>query len=508
MEPTRREVLAAACTSSAALPAQTRKDSGAPFVRPNFLFLMTDSLAAHNIGCYGNPVIRTPNLDALAAGGVRFRHAFSQHTVCMPTRCSLFTGRYPHVHGVWANGVPLRHAERTIPELLGEAGYATWMAGKLHFEPILKRRVPVSGPYYGFQRYFVSDNDLEGPYLDFIRSRFPGLTETVRMEFELHGFTGRAAKVEVPVEAQQSTWIANQAIAFLRSRRGADRPFFAFASFIDPRQTTYNPPAPFDRMYSPLDALSPRRKPGELDRLPPYKRIASENLRGRGLLPDEHVLRQIYSQYYGSVSFVDHSVGRILRTLEETGLSSNTVVIFTTDHGELVGDHWLRLKGPWMYDLVTQVPMIWRWPQHFAAGTVPGEFAEQVDVLPTILDLAGLPAHLGAQGRSLRPLLEGKQPPRWREAAFTEDRDSSELAAHGVHDRGLHLKSIRTPDWRLTFFQGKPYGELFDLRDDPGEYENLWDLPDRKRVRQDLTAALLDLYAAIEDPLPERLAHY
>lgn len=259
-------------------------------------------------------------------------------------------------------------------------------------------------------------------------------------------------------------------------------------------------------MYHPGGVLSPRRKAGELDRKPPYERLASENLRKRGLLPEESVLRRVYAQYYGSVSFVDHNVGRILKAPDEEGLASNTVVVFTTDHGELVGDHWLRLKGPWMYDLVTHVPLIWRWPGRFRAGSAPEEFIEQVDLLPTILELAGAPAHPAAQGRSLRPLLEGSGAPRWREAVYTGDRDSSELPAHGIDDRGLVLKCIRTRDWKLTFFPGRPYGELFDLRHDPWEYDNLWDDPARRNIRQELFARLLHLYAATEDPLPERVA--
>lgn len=505
--PTRREVLAGLATSAAA-PATAASLSEPVPAKPNILLIMTDSLSAHNIGCYGNPVIRTPHLDALAGSGVRFRHCFSQHTVCMPTRCSLFTGRYPHVHGVWANGVPLRESEQTIAHHLSAAGYHTWMAGKLHFEPILKRQVPSRGPYFGFQDYLVSDNDLEGPYLDYVRRRFPSLAEQVRTEFALERFSGEVKAPLVPVEAQQTTWIADQTIGYLRSRRGDSRPFFAYASFIDPRQTSYNPPAPFDRMYDPKDVLSPRRKAGELDRKPPYKRIASENLRKNGLLPNETTLRRIYTQYYGAVSFVDHNIGRILKALDEEGIAGNTVVIFTTDHGELVGDHWLRLKGPWMYDLVTHVPMIWRWPGRFVDGTEPAEFAEQVDLLPTLLDLAGAPPSLGAQGRSLRPMLEGKATTGWREAVLTEDRDSSELSAHGLESHHLHLKSIRTRDWRLTHFAGQPFGELFDLRNDPGEYDNLWDDPARRGIREELTARLLDLYVAMDDPLPPRLALY
>jgi len=462
--------------------------------RPNILMLMTDSLRAECLGCYGNPVIRTPHLDALAGQGVRFTHTFSQHTVCMPTRATLMTGRYPNAHGVWANGVSLPKSEITLPMALSQAGYHTWMAGKLHLEAIPKRKLPADGnPYYGFQEYAVSDNDLKGPYLDFLRDKYPQLA--------------RAPRGPLPIEAQQSTWIADRTVSYLRSRRGASTPFFAYASFIDPRQNTYDPPAPYNRMYGWEQMPPPQRRAGELDNKPPVQKAASEHLRGKGLLPDERELRRIFTQYYGSVSFVDACIGRILKTLEEEGLAGNTIVVFTVDHGEMIGDHWLRLKGPWMYDLVTHVPMIWRWPEHFRTA-VRQEFIEQVDLLPTMLDLVGVAHPAGVQGRSLGPMLAGSALGSWRDAVLIQDRDSSELEAHGMQARDMSLKTIRTREWKLVFYQGKPYGELYDLVKDPQEYVNLWDSAAHRSTRQDLIVRLLDLYAGAEDPLPARVSAY
>lgn len=500
----RRQFLSAAAT--APLAAQDRAGARPP----NILLMMTDSLRAECLGCYGNNVIKTPHLDALARQGVRFSHAITQHTVCMPTRSTLMTGRYPHVHGVWANGVPLAKSEITLPAALARAGYHTWMTGKLHLEPILKRRLPADGSmYYGFKEYAVSDNDLKGPYLDFVRQKDPRWLKQAAGEFDLDTFSERDRKKPpiLPEELQQSTWIADRTIDFLHSRRNTAQPFFAFASFIDPRQTTYNPPEPYNRMYPWDQVPPPQRRAGELERKPPHQKRAAEHLQQVGLMPEERELREVFTQYYGSVSFVDANLGRILRALDEEHLAGNTIVIFTVDHGELIGDHWLRLKGPWMYDLVTRVPMIWRWPGRFRQG-VREQFAAQVDLMPTVLDLATVACPAGVQGASLAPLLRGEEVSPWRDAVLTEDRDSSELAAHGMESRDLNVKAIRTKDWKLVVYQGKPYGELYDLRNDPKEFDNLWDDPARRATREELTARLLDLYVSTDNPLPERLAPY
>jgi arylsulfatase len=457
---------------------------------------MTDSLRAECLGCYGNRIIRTPNIDRLASEGVRFSSCFTQHTVCMPTRATLFTGRYTRSHGVWANGVPLRRSEITLPQVLAEAGYHTWMAGKMHLEPHRQKHLPPAGaPYYGFREYLISDNIQVGQYLDFVDRQFPRYAELIRKN-----------QPGVPAEALQATWIADRTRDFLRSRRRQKGPFFAFCSMIDPKQPHYRSPTPFYNMYRWEDVPGPQREAGELNAKPPDKRRASERLKQRGLLPDPRELQQDIARYYGATSFVDWNVGRVLKTLEEERLADDTIVIFTTDHGEMIGDHWLRLKGPWMYDLVIHAPIIWRWPRHFGPGKVVEQFAEQVDLMPTLLEFAGVQAPGGLQGRSLAPLLEGRTVNSWREATLTEDRDSSELPAHGIEARDLSLKTIRTRNWKLTFYQGKPYGELFDLRNDPQEYDNLWADPARRRIRTELTQQLLDLLVATEDPLPKRIA--
>lgn len=272
-----------------------------------------------------------------------------------------------------------------------------------------------------------------------------------------------------------------------------------------PRRPNCHSPPPYETMYRWDQAPPPHRQPGELDRKPPHKKRASEHLRERGLLPDERELREVIARYYGSTSFVDSNAGRVVKTLEEENLANDAVVVFPVDHGEMIGDHWLRLKGPWMYDLVIQVPMIWRRPGRLAPALVD-HFAEQVDLMPTVLALAGVAPPSGVPGRSLVPLLQRQRVPAWREATLTEDRDSSELPAHGMEARDLNLKTIRTRNWKLTFYQGKPYGELFDLKNDPREFENLWDDPARRKIRGELLERLLDLLVATEDPLPERKA--
>lgn len=252
----------------------------------------------------------------------------------------------------------------------------------------------------------------------------------------------------------------------------------------------------------------PKRRAGELDDKPPLFRQYSEGLtvganrhEGAGLdapgaLTDEQ-LQDIIRYTYGMITLVDDSVGRILQGLADLGLAEDTVVCFAADHGELLGDHGLMCKGPFHYEGLLRVPMIWRWPGRFAARATDA-LAGLVDFAPTVLDLAGVPAPADVQGRSLGRLLRGDTE-KHREGVLTEFQSS--------YRPWLNLKTWRTPHWKITYYAGQPYGELYDLRQDPDEFVNLYHSPPHRPVRDALLLRLLEELVGSESRTPPVECH-
>jgi arylsulfatase len=314
-------------------------------------------------------------------------------------------------------------------------------------------------------------------------------------------------KSALPAEHHASTWIGDRTIDFLDQHH--DRPFFLQVSFPDPH-LPFCPPAPYDDMY-PLDSVPmPLRQPGELDDKPPHfsafreGRIvgfggeASPDLTG---MTDDQT-REIIAHTYGMLSLIDDNLGRIFARMDELGLFENTIVVFTTDHGELLGDHGIVGKGPMHYDSLIKVPLLWRFPDDPVAGRVTGRVADgmmsNVDVAPTILDAVGLPDLPDQQGHSMLPMLLGDDQSVARERVLVE--------FDWRFVPGLRAKTIRTRHHKLTAYQNQPYGELYDLAADPGEFVNRWDDPSLAGVKCDLLAGLVDLLTESQGRLPLRLA--
>ena len=465
--------------------------------QPNVLLMLIDGLRTDALGCYGSTLGATPNLDAFAAQGVRFSHAYCAHSVCMPTRASLFTGRYPHVHGVWANGVPLCKSEVTLPQVLSEAGYATCATGKVHFEPQQPYRGPspvIEGPYYGFQKVHLSENHIGREYLNFIDRTCPQLAE-------------RALKRDrMPAEFHDLQWITDRAIDFIRGQADGEQPFFVYCSFHEliPPCT---PPEEYIGHYDPADMPVPRLDARDLDRRPDFYRRAYEGYVRLGRQPDEALLRQHLASYYDQLRFIDHQFGRLLEVLDTTGLAEDTVVVFTADHGLSLNDHWQWRHGPFLFDEVIRVPQVWRGPGLQPAVTE--EMVEQVDIMPTILELcrgAGNAAPqqpVGVQGCSFAPLLQGLAGARGRDSVLVQERNAPDLAARGLDPAEIHQVGVRTRDWKLIHYVGHDYGELYDLVNDPGEFDNRWHDADCLPQRREMETLLLQRLAAAEDPLPE-----
>jgi arylsulfatase len=498
-----------------------------PVKRPNFLLLTTDQHRADGLGCTGNPHVHTPNLDRLANSGVRVEQAFVNQPLCMPSRATLLTGRYPRSHGVWCNGVPLREDELLFSDVLAAAGYHTATIGKMHFKPFWGRKDESNydllanwrdrdmtgwhGPYFGFREVQIVHGHCDprtGHWGLWLQERFPEVVEAyaedARRGTPAPSGAPETWKSTLPVEAHHSTWIGEVTCEMLRREASAERPFLIWASFPDPHHP-FRPPEPYAERYEGQPVPMPLRREGELDDKPPHFRLYHEGQmfhEGAGFgnpssLTDEQ-MRDIIRYTYGMISLVDDNIGRILRTLDETGLAENTVVLFVSDHGELLGDHGLMTKGPFLYDGLIRVPMLWRWPGRWDARNVVEGLCGLVDVAPTLYELAGVPAPVGTQGTSLAPVLRGDAP-RVRDWALVE--------FHSGYRPHLKLKALVTPEHKLVHYAGQPYGELYNRIRDPGEFENRYDDLNYRRVRRRLERQLLDALILTEDRRPARESH-
>ncbi|TDE90758.1 DUF4976 domain-containing protein [Occultella glacieicola] len=472
--------------------------------RPNILLISTDQQRFDMVGAYGNPAVSTPNLDRLAGQGVLFENCYVQNPVCAPSRASLMTGRYVSAHGLHANGVDLAGHEELFSRRLADAGYDCGLVGKLHLgacsdgrdEPRLDDGFRVfrwaHDPYPG---------SPDNAYHLWLQDHHPDLYTTALHE--------RGLFDSMPTEAHYSHWIGEETIDFLRSSRLRDKPFFFVANFFDPHHG-FGAPEEYLRRYDDVELPPIVTRDGELDSKPPIQAEASKESYG-GHAPGytsytDEALRDVRKAYYAMVSLVDDEVGRILGALEDEGLADNTIVVFTSDHGEMLGDHQLMLKGPFMYECAVRVPLIIRWPGVAAPGERRSELVQWVDLAPTFVQAAGLPIPPTSQGAGLERLIRGGDPD-WRDWAMCQYRDSGH-----PYDPPVHVTMLRHDRWKLVVHHGPPAtarassGELYDLEADPDELTNLWDDPTSRATRSALQGKLIDVLVATEDRSNPRLA--
>ncbi|NOZ22961.1 MAG: sulfatase-like hydrolase/transferase [Planctomycetes bacterium] len=465
----------------------------------NLVLFITDGHRADCLGCYGNPILQTPNIDAFAKDATLFRQSYCTHTVCMPTRASIFTGRYPHIHGVWANGCRLPKDEVTLPQVLAANGYATGACGKIHFEPQQEydQYAPIIEdlPYYGFQEVHLTENKLGIEYIRFVEQNFPDLVEKVKK---------RASGL--PEEAHELHWITSRAIDFVKDKVKSSQPFFLSCSFHELIPPS-NPPETFMDMYRPEDMPPAKVKEGEMENKPWYHKKSYEGYMSCGRQPDEKTLRDILVSYYRQASFLDKQFGQLTDALKDAGVWDDTIVIFTADHGLVLNDHYQWRHGPFLYDEVINVPLIWRVPG-MESGTVTDDLVESVDLMPTILDLLDIETPAGVQGQSMRPLVMGEKGAQGRESVLVQDRESPDLEPRGIEPSEVTLVGVRTKDWKLIHYPGCPYGELYDLKNDPDEFDNLWHDAGHANPRKEMERLLLERTLAARDPLPERHFHW
>lgn len=427
--------------------------------KPNVLFIMTDQQRWDCVGANRNPIIRTPNLDALAADGVNFSNSFTNAIACVPSRAGLMSGQYVHTHGVRdTGGTRWLHPETpTLPGCFSAQGYHTVGVGKMHFKPWY-----VLG---GFDRRVICDGQYdpsqgEDEYRVVLREK--GLLDKGIGHHTPH--FGKEYKsiptTELPPEYYMDNYIGRRGVQTLNKIAISHQPFFLAVSFVGPHDP-YDPPPPYCQMYDHAQMPTGYAREGELDILPEHV------LKGVTDMGKEHLnltavpeakKREITAHYYGNITLIDDWVGKLMDTLKQRGLYDDTIIVFTSDHGEYLGDHNLYYKGYFPCDSDCKVPLILKAP-----GLPTGlcdALTGNVDVMPTLLDCAGLATPDTVQGRSLLPVIRN-------EAAGDE-------AIATYSERGP-ARRLRTREWAWVSRDGEGHEQLYYLPDDPHELNNLAD---------------------------------
>ncbi|MCX6622181.1 MAG: sulfatase-like hydrolase/transferase [Acidobacteria bacterium] len=463
----------------------------APKGRPNVLLLMTDQHRYDCLGANGNPLIRTPGLDRLASQSANFSSAYVQAPVCVPSRVSIFTGRYPHSHRNRVNYTPCDPKEVFLQRMFRDSGYQTGSAGKLHYFPPTADHARSTGFDQVELDDGVSSTDAYSDYVRWRNASDPKAATTPYTQFAPGKNPFRAA---IDYEFTPAAWTGLRTREMLRRMASSPRPFFLFSSFFKPH-SPYHVPVPYDSMYDGIEIPLPRRVTLEsIRRLPlPVQKMILRFKPEYDM--DRERLQWIYRSYYASVSMVDREIGAILDELDRSGRAADTIVVLTSDHGDQLLEHGLFGKNVF-FEASVRIPLLLRFPGRIATGC-RDDFVETVDLAPTLLDLCGLAIPTRIQGRSLvaggyKPrdcvFAENIMPevitggPRGMEYGYTPGRGIAGI-------RHPDAKMVRTRDWKLNYYPGHT-GELYDLRNDPGEEHNLY--AERPAIVAELQQRLLD----------------
>ncbi len=467
--------------------------------RPNILWYCTDQQRFDTIAALGNQYINTPNLDRFVSRSAAFTHAFCQSPICTPSRASFLTGMYPSAVGVNGNGFrsfPRHHQDRLISKVLHDAGYDCGLIGKLHLASAFLRReqrVDDGYEYFQYSHDHKGGNERGNEYVEWIkaqgidhntvlRPRGIASTDDYRNSHRDPGFGGFSEPTpendNVPTHLHQTHWCTDKAIEFIGRNREPEKPWFLSVNPFDPHP-------PFDAPYEYYRRYDPESLPGahfaESD-LAHQRRLeaAGIDFQNRARHPEEFQHKQMQASYYAMIEFLDEEFGRLLDFLDASGQRENTIIIFMSDHGEMLGDHGLVLKGCRFYEGLMRVPLVIAWPGR-VQPQVTDELIELVDIVPTLYELLGMDVPLYVQGRSAASLLrEGASDTPHREFVRSEHYAATNLADE------THASMYRDRRWKLTVYHQKGICELYDLDADPWEHNDLSEDPDCADVMWDL----------------------
>ena len=436
------------------------------------VLIMTDTQRKDMLGCYGHPEMKTPHLDRLAGEGVRFDNAYCCQPVCGPARSGLFTGQFPHSNGSWANSMALNANTKTIGQRLHDSGIHTAYVGKWHLD---------GGDYFGMGRcpdgwdaeywYDMSNYLEELSDADRLRSRKPATNQDDDLTAEFT-FGHRCS---------------NRAIDFLEQHGEED--FLLVVSYDEPHDP-YLCPRPYSQMYTDYEWPKSPNVWDTLEQKPEHQRAWA----GTSLFEDKDALKINIPDFLGCNSFVDAEIGRVLDAIDSH--APDALVVYTADHGDALHSHCLTGKGPAMYEEITNIPFLVRWPHHAKPGSVSAQLVSHIDVTPTILDLMGVPVPQLLEGKSLKTTFENP-------AHSTNDKVFLEFTRYEIdHDGFGGFQPVR------AVFDGRhklvinllSSDELYDLQTDSREMINLIESEAHEHIRNRLHDALLDWMNETRDP--------
>lgn len=484
----------------ALLGASLARAVDAPARRPNIIFVMTDQQRWDCVGANGNTLIKTPNLDRLAARGANFTHAFVASPVCVPSRISFFTGRYAHSHRNRVNYAPLDRSEVLLQARLKDAGYRTASVGKLHYTP----PTPEEARRTGFDIVELHDSaSFTDRWSDYVKWR---QANDPKKNLGYHAVARDIAPGENPFRAALDAEFTDTAWAGLRARhwlaelaRGP-QPFFLHVSFWKPH-SPYEVAAPYDAMYDGVEVPIPDTVSADaVQKLPlPLQKLALRN--GTGPNFDRARLQWAYRSYYGTLTHVDHEIGRLLDALEATGQAANTLIVFASDHGDQLFEHGITDKNCF-FEPSVRVPFMFSLPGRIKSARYD-QLIEAVDLLPTLFEFIGLPEPREVQGRSFAPLIAdlGRAYDPHQEV-FSENIIPEVITGGRLDlpfEKGKGVGGIRHPDakmvrtarWKYCYYPDG-YAELYDVQADPYERTNLAGRAELHDVVDDLRTRLLN----------------
>ncbi len=523
--------------------------------RPNFLFIITDQQRADHVGCYGNEILQTPNIDSLASRGLTFDKYYVASPTCMPNRASLATGRMPSATGVTTNGFPLPLDSVTLMDVLSAGGYQTALMGKSHLQYFTDNKVrpetfgiksekhlppselsqatrkridgpeynnelrstwdadPYRGvnlPYYGFQEakiaLFHADR-VGGDYSAWLSENHPDPMSLRGPENALDNSkisAPQAWRTRMPEELYPTSWITGLTLDCLDRYSKNDQPFFIQCGFTDPHHP-FTPPGKYWDMYDPSDIPVPPSLLAKHNNAPPFVNDLHNSL-ANGTAKRSYVhpyavtgdeARESIALTYGMISMVDDGVGKILQKLDDLGLRDNTIVIYTSDHGDVMGDHGIMLKHGLHSEGVIRVPFIWS-DTKAATNQRSDVLASAIDFAPSILNRAGLAPYSGIQGEDIiSKAYENKKVDR---SGIIIEAD--ELPENVDTEEFFRVRTYVDERWRLTLWVDQDFGELYDRNNDPLELNNLWNDKSFGEDKANLIEAMLKQQYKYSDLMP------
>lgn len=486
-------------------------------MRPNILWYCTDQQRFDTIAALGNAHINTPRIDEFMQTATTFTHAFCQTPICSPSRASFLTGIYPSAIGVTGNGYehfPAHHQDKLITNVLANSDYDCGLVGKLHLASAAdgqERRVADGYRYFQYSHSHKGPRTFGHDYAEWLRSK--GADPDALMSDQNPGNYRDGANVKnfggvftptedddtIPPHLHQTYWCTEKSIEFIEKNRADDQPWLLSVNPFDPH-APFDAPWEYFRRYDPDAMPGAHFEDGDLDHQ--QKLLdAGVDFQSKPRHPEEWDHKTIMASYYAMIEMLDHEFGRLLNYLDKSGQRENTIIIFMSDHGEMLCDHGLLLKGCRLYEGLTRVPLMISWPGHFEENVVSDALVELTDIVPTLYGALDMDVPYYVQGKSLLPVLTGESTSH-REAVRTEF-----FGAINYPDQ-THATMFRDERWKLISYHGKDLFELYDLENDPWEHNDLSTDPAHQDKLHELMRKSFDAAIFAHPPMPARVASF